>query len=48
MASVDIGDSDSQIVFDITTDEAIGLPEEGLDIPFLVRQLLDVVPNPLT
>ncbi|MGV3660821.1 MAG: DEAD/DEAH box helicase [Prosthecobacter sp.] len=27
-------------------EEVQDMPEEGLDIPFLVRQLLDVIPNP--
>ena len=30
----------------MTQEEAGGLPDEGLDVPFLVRQLLDVIPNP--
>jgi type III restriction enzyme len=32
-----------QELFQESSDE---MPEEGLDLPFLVRQLLDVVPNP--
>ncbi|MDN6297534.1 MAG: DEAD/DEAH box helicase family protein [Halomonas sp.] len=32
--------------FQLDHQEIEELPEEGLDIPYLVRQLLDVVPNP--
>ena len=35
-----------QTVFDLDQKEVDDLPEEGLDAPYLVRQLLDVVPNP--
>ncbi|WP_251978727.1 DEAD/DEAH box helicase [Salinicola avicenniae] len=35
-----------QTVFDLEQEDIEALPEEGLDTPYLVRQLLDVVPNP--
>ncbi len=35
-----------QTVLNFAPEELIGLPDEGLDIAFLVRQLLDIVPNP--
>ncbi|NTU42706.1 MAG: DEAD/DEAH box helicase family protein [Nitrospirales bacterium] len=35
-----------QTVLDLTHEELKGLPDEGLDTAFLVRQLLDVIPNP--
>lgn len=35
-----------QTVFELEQEDIKLLPEEGLDIPFMVRQLLDVVPNP--
>jgi type III restriction enzyme len=35
-----------QTVLDLTHEELKGLPAEGLDTAFLVRQLLDVIPNP--
>ncbi|MCX2522908.1 DEAD/DEAH box helicase [Larsenimonas rhizosphaerae] len=35
-----------QSVFDLEQEEIEVLPEEGLDAPYLVRQLLDIVPNP--
>lgn len=35
-----------QTVFDLEQVTVEALPEEGMDAPFLVRQLLDVVPNP--
>ncbi len=35
-----------QPVIDFTYEAMEGLPEEGLDAAFLVRQLLDVIPNP--
>jgi type III restriction enzyme len=35
-----------QTVFELEQQSVDALPEEGLDTPFLVRQLLDVVPNP--
>lgn len=35
-----------QTVFELEHEEIKALPEEGLDEPYLVRQLLDVVPNP--
>jgi type III restriction enzyme len=37
---------DGQTVIDLEQQVTGGVPEEGLDIPFLVRQLLDAVPNP--
>ncbi len=45
LISVDIQDTTSQFSFE-TAEMAGSMPEEGLDISFLVRQLLDVVPNP--
>lgn len=35
-----------QTVFELEQEVVEALPEEGLDVPYLVRQLLDVVPNP--
>ncbi|MDC8802647.1 DEAD/DEAH box helicase family protein [Halomonas pacifica] len=35
-----------QTVFDLEQEDIDTMPEEGLDAPYLVRQLLDVVPNP--
>lgn len=35
-----------QMDFQLEHQEIEALPEEGLDAPYLVRQLLDVVPNP--
>lgn len=35
-----------QAVFDLEQEAVEALPEEGLDVAYLVRQLLDVVPNP--
>lgn len=35
-----------QTVFELEQEAVETLPEEGLDAPYLVRQLLDVVPNP--
>lgn len=36
----------AQTTIDLDHQEIDALPDEGLDTPFLVRQLLDVVPNP--
>ncbi len=49
IARIDIdkkSQEDDQTVFNLTQEEWEGLPDEGLDVPFLVRQLLDVIPNP--
>ncbi len=46
VVTVDIREGTNQFAFDFAPAEAGDLPEEGLDISFLVRQLLDVVPNP--
>lgn len=49
IARIDIDKKDndtSQTVFDLTQEEMEALPDEGLDVAFLVRQLLDVIPNP--
>lgn len=35
-----------QTVLDLRQEKMDDMPEDGLDIPFLVRQLLDVIPNP--
>lgn len=35
-----------QTVFELEQETVEALPEEGMDVPFLVRHLLDVVPNP--
>ena len=35
-----------QVTQELFQEEIQAMPEEGLDIPFLVRQLLDVIPNP--
>ncbi|MHB1400755.1 MAG: DEAD/DEAH box helicase, partial [Trichloromonadaceae bacterium] len=40
------GKEDSQAVMQFTQEEWESIPEEGLDVAFLVRQLLDVIPNP--
>ena len=45
-ALVDIGVGSRQVVSEVISHDAPDPSEEGLDIPFLVRQLLDVVPNP--
>lgn len=37
---------DGQTTFELEQEAVDVLPEEGLDLPYLVRQLLDVVPNP--
>lgn len=49
IARIDIDkkiEGDDQTVLSLTQEEWEGLPDEGLDVPFLVRQLLDVIPNP--
>lgn len=49
IARIDIdkkGKEGGQTVLDLAQEERQRMPDEGLDIPFLVRQLLDVVPNP--
>lgn len=43
---IDRKKEDSQTVLDFTHEDLAGLPDEGLDTAFLVRQLLDVIPNP--
>ena len=35
-----------QMVFELEQEAVETMPEDGLDAPYLVRQLLDVVPNP--
>ncbi len=40
------GGDAGQTIFDLEQEAVDALPEEGLDSPYLVRQLLDVVPNP--
>lgn len=35
-----------EVTQELFQEEMQDMPEEGLDIPFLVRQLLDVIPNP--
>lgn len=35
-----------QAVFDLEQEDIDVMPEEGIDAPYLVRQLLDIVPNP--
>lgn len=35
-----------EVTQELFQEEVQEMPEEGLDIPFLVRQLLDVIPNP--
>jgi type III restriction enzyme len=37
---------ESQAVFSLEEEALDGIPEEGLDKAFLVRQLMDVIPNP--
>lgn len=37
---------DGQTAFALEQEAVYSVPEEGLDTPYLVRQLLDVVPNP--
>ena len=39
-------DGGQMILDNIMQEETADLPAEGLDIPFLVRQLLEVIPNP--
>lgn len=49
IARIDIdksGTAEDQTLMHFSQEEREGLAEEGLDIPFLVRQLLDVIPNP--
>ncbi|MCK9263772.1 MAG: hypothetical protein M0R18_08130 [Deltaproteobacteria bacterium] len=49
IARIDIARTEKQngkTLLDFIQEKVEGLPEEGLDISFLVRQLLDVVPNP--
>jgi len=40
------GKEDSQAVMQFSQEELEAIPDEGLDVAFLVRQLLDVIPNP--
>lgn len=40
------GTENSQAVMQFIQEERESIPEEGLDVAFLVRQLLDVIPNP--
>lgn len=35
-----------QTVFELEQQDIDVMPDEGLDVPYLVRQLLDVIPNP--
>ena len=35
-----------ETVLELIQQESRGIPDEGLDVPFLVRQLLEVIPNP--
>lgn len=44
--TIDRRSQDGQTKFEIDQEEVDEMPEEGLDLPFLVRQLLDVIPNP--
>lgn len=49
IARVDIDKKEKgngQTVLNFTHQEVDGIPDEGLDVAFLVRQLLDVIPNP--
>jgi len=49
IARIDIDRTEKQkgkTLLDFIQEKVEGLPEEGLDISFLVRQLLDVIPNP--
>lgn len=44
--TIDRRAQEGQTVFEIDQQAVAEMPEEGLDLPFLVRQLLDVIPNP--
>ncbi|RJX18079.1 MAG: restriction endonuclease subunit R [Desulfobulbus sp.] len=49
IARIDIARTEKQngnTLLDFIQEKMEGLPEEGLDVSFLVRQLLDVIPNP--
>ncbi len=49
IARIDIarnGKQHGKTLFDFIQERVENLPEEGLDVSFLVRQLLDVIPNP--
>lgn len=41
-----ISEDAGRTLFDFIQEQVVGLPEEGIDSAFLVRQLLDVIPNP--
>lgn len=43
---IDKKKEDNQTVFVLDSEALDSLPEEGLDSAFLVRQLLDIIPNP--
>ena len=49
IARIDIAKAEKQngrTLLDFIQENVEGLPEEGIDVSFLVRQLLDVIPNP--
>jgi type III restriction enzyme len=43
---IDKAKDTGQVDLDLKQEQISDVPEEGLDVPFLVRQLLDVIPNP--
>ena len=40
------GEEGGRTLFDFAQEKVEDLPDEGLDVAYLVRQLLDVIPNP--
>lgn len=46
LARVTMQGYSGQVAFDLSEQLLYEMPESGLDKPFLVRQLLDVIPNP--
>ena len=49
IARIDIertGEEGGRTLFDFAQEKVEDLPDEGLDVAYLVRQLLDVIPNP--
>lgn len=43
---IDLAGESGRTLLDFIHEKVVDLPEEGLDVAFLVRQLLDVIPNP--
>lgn len=44
--NVDAKKGGGMLTEELFQEQLTAMPEEGLDVPFLVRQLLDVIPNP--